>query len=633
MKRKDYFGSRITTKQALFCLGLLLSTLVSCGGKKEESASPHPPASAPAPAETIAPQPAQAPAAAAEEVPPRPENASWNAWFERAGRLANVLQAGARYELVLDLSRYRYLDQLSAPVGPEVAWKIKESRDMESVRFVVRPFSLDDKLRLEATEGVLDTKLARLSNQVENEAQLYRSFVDGGTGELHKFAHSVQAGEVHFGIQSGDAGCAAIALSVWDETGSFPLDHLIMNVPVAAAGKPAPACGSTGESRAVLEKDAHSLLAFSLERTPLKPTPVASLHIFEFKSPALGDRPRTAVVMVDHDTYERTKRAQGVYSWVTKSLLSDYISRPEQLQAQIDEARNQARDNPYAYAPVARELATKLFSQESGATNAAKEAREALRRAAAEDSSPVIVVRMVRLGEHIFIPLGLLGARADKPVLAHPLTVIEPLPVERSSHACIGTWTLAIPDRLELSSSESIDLSSAPQITGFAGRRLKTEGELSSYMEDMAGADTAEGLILLAHQSGGFLSFSGKEADRVPYNNLNRSFRPGSVAVLSACATAKPEGTNLAWATELNAKGIDAMVVSPFPVPADYGARLALEFAGAVSKARASGASPTFLELFHSAARASATYFPGHDELELEFVVAGDPDLRLCASK
>ena len=579
--------------------------------------------------------PAATPDGAPRAAPARGGEATWNTWFERGGKPVEVLQPESRYELVLDISMYRYLARLSAVAGPEVRKKIAQSRDLESLRFVVRPFSLDGKLRLSATEGALDARMARLFGAPpEDEAQRIERYRNGDLS-LADFAHGVQAGEVRFGVVTLAPGCAAIALSVWDETGLFPLDQLVVSIPVAAANAPAPACGSAGETRAVVEQGAGALLQVSLERSPLEPAPAASLHLFE--TMVLG-RPRTAVVMVERSAYKRSNGAEGVYAWLTEALLSDYLARPEQLRVQIDEARRQAsRNTPFGYAPVARELAAKLFSQESGGTDVAGQAREALRRAVADSTDPVIVARMVTAsGERAFMPLGLLGARADAPVVARPMTVIEPLPLERypGSRACINTWTLAVPERLE--GMNDAELSGAAQLSGLASR-VKTENELARYMADTAPATKPEGLILLAHHSAGYLWFTDKTA-RVGREGLARRYAPGSVAVLSACTTASPEGDNLAWATKLNRQGIDAMIMSPFPVPADYAVRLALEFGGAVSSARASNATPTFLELFRSATRASADYFRAkygagvaYDELALEFVVAGDPSLRLCA--
>lgn len=564
-----------------------------------------------------------------EKRPSRGTEPSWNAWFERGGVSVNVLKPNARYELIVDLSLYRYFGELSARVGRLVSDRINDEKMQPSLRLKVRGFSLDGKLYLTDVEQELEVTLSRLFDPPpDSEDQLVDRYLAGSIS-VGEFAHGVQAGEARFVLVTRETGCAAVALSIWDETGLFPLDHLVISVPVAEKGSPIPSCGTAAKPRAVIEKNAATLLQTSIERGPLEPLPVASFHLFETN---VLDRPRTVVIMTDRAAYEASGGVKGSYTWLTQSLLSDYIARPEQLRVQIDEARKRATTQ--GYAAVARELSSKLFSQESGGDDMASLAREALRKAVAESSDPAVVVRMVTAsGERAYLPLGLLGASSDAPVVKRPMLVIEPLPLERypSARACIGQWTIAIPDHLD--GIDRSELSRAAQFTQFA-QRLKTEQDLSRYIEGEAPSSSPEGLILLAHHGSGYLWFADM-SQRVGYEKLARRFPPGSVAMLSACVTATPGGDNLAWMTKLNRLGIDAMVVSPFPVPATYATKLALEFGAAVQTARESKLTPSFLELFKTATRSTADYFraaygANYDDLALEFVVAGDPTLRLC---
>jgi hypothetical protein len=122
--------------------------------------------------------------------------------------------------------------------------------------------------------------------------------------------------------------------------------------------------------------------------------------------------------------------------------------------------------------------------------------------------------------------------------------------------------------------------------------------------------------------------------------NIERDFPSGTVALLSACSAGDPTGDNSAILRKLNARGVDAMIVSPFPVHAGYGTELAKHFASFVRSARAENKTPTLAELFHAAAThaaASASNLPsasggGPDfsDMHLEFVIAGDQDMRLC---
>jgi hypothetical protein len=80
---------------------------------------------------------------------------------------------------------------------------------------------------------------------------------------------------------------------------------------------------------------------------------------------------------------------------------------------------------------------------------------------------------------------------------------------------------------------------------------------------------------------------------------------------------------------------MDALIASPFPVPADYGAQLAATFADLIRQEQSQGNTPTVAELFTAAVALTAEYFVGKDgsryeEMGLEYVLLGDPTLRLC---
>jgi hypothetical protein len=87
----------------------------------------------------------------------------------------------------------------------------------------------------------------------------------------------------------------------------------------------------------------------------------------------------------------------------------------------------------------------------------------------------------------------------------------------------------------------------------------------------------------------------------------------------------------------LNDSGIDAMIVSPFNVRIDYGARMAFEFAKVVREHRDNRRTPTLAEMFVQASGETKEYFKKKkpnaklEEMALEFILLGNPYLRLCA--
>ena len=86
---------------------------------------------------------------------------------------------------------------------------------------------------------------------------------------------------------------------------------------------------------------------------------------------------------------------------------------------------------------------------------------------------------------------------------------------------------------------------------------------------------------------------------------------------------------------KLNVNGVDAMIVSPFRIPVDFGAKLALDFTNLVRSNREHHNTPTLMELFIEASKSTSQYFKDRgdkrmQDMALEFVIVGDPNLKLC---
>ena len=87
----------------------------------------------------------------------------------------------------------------------------------------------------------------------------------------------------------------------------------------------------------------------------------------------------------------------------------------------------------------------------------------------------------------------------------------------------------------------------------------------------------------------------------------------------------------------LNDSGVDAMIVSPFNVRIDYGARMAFEFAKLVRDNRQNGRTPTLAEMFTHATAATVKALEKKNrnarlaDMAREFILVGNPYLRLCA--
>lgn len=108
---------------------------------------------------------------------------------------------------------------------------------------------------------------------------------------------------------------------------------------------------------------------------------------------------------------------------------------------------------------------------------------------------------------------------------------------------------------------------------------------------------------------------------------------PGSIAIISACAAGSPKGNNRAVLDDLNKNGVDALIVSPFQIRADYGKWLALNFTKVIRDPDNIKKQATLLELFDQATALTAKEFPNDymfDDMGLEFLIVGDPTIRLC---
>jgi hypothetical protein len=253
----------------------------------------------------------------------------------------------------------------------------------------------------------------------------------------------------------------------------------------------------------------------------------------------------------------------------------------------------------------------------------------------------VLLARIVSANDRlVMLPLGLLAARGPDPILAKPIVVVHPLDRQHyaSARTCVDAWSLGIPSSLQDYGNVDVDTTPAPWIS----RWMRSESDLHAFLSasTAAGASArAEGLVLLAHHAKGSLWFT-KGAKPVISEHIARAFPTGTVALVSACSVGDPTGDNSAILRKLNARGVDAMIVSPFPVHAGYGTELAKHFASFVRSARAERKTPTLAELFQAAAThaaESANKLPaarggGSDftDMHLEFVIAGDQDMRLC---
>jgi hypothetical protein len=582
---------------------------------------------------------------------PKPA-ATWNSWFETTeGEVSKfapelIVDKDVSYEFVLDLSSIDYASMLSAPIERAVAdvglrRKIDRllSTGKKSLKLKIRPVMLGDEIEIIDAKPFYDLhlNLTRLQSSKEwrDEIDLSKQQYLFAEITFQDFVNKIHAGEVRFEVAAKKPGCATIALSVWDRRGAVPYDHLVRTVAVKRPGEPAPDCGNNR-----LRGGFATLLDTAIERTQGEPVPTdVSLHIFEF---AERNDTKSVAVMVDRVLVTEAGAStesirEGVYAWEMKSRLTDYISNPIQLHTKLEEARDIASlDSPnpsYPYSKLAEELAEKIFTP--GEQSAASALTILKQRVKDQDRRLTMLVRLISSNnEPFYLPLALLSASGEKPVLSKPITVIQPLPRERYLHryTCIDPWTFALPKEMEGVQKSSLANIERPELTW--AEWLSSIADLKTYLkreESVFPNQRGEGLVLLSHHDSGVLWFD-KPAERTQIEDVLRDFRPGSAALLAACTGVGVEGENQLIMDEFNERGMDALIVSPFQVRADYGARLATKFVLVVQEERNKRATATITELFDKAAKKTSDSFPGKQlqDMALEFMVLGDHSLRLC---
>jgi hypothetical protein len=572
--------------------------------------------------------------------------AYWNAWFERDRMPVSRIDVARDYRFVLDLSRYKRRPEAGVEVSAETRANIAGAE--RTVSFTIRVLFTGGTVRMRDGQGASiskaqDFSVQRLHKTDLNDAEL-RAWREGRL-DTEMYLKKASAGQITFDVVTIEEGCGTVAISVWDGTGLRPLDHLTYEYAVGDAGH------CPHHDRLVAGMGTlFNLSSFLGGGQPEKAD--AALHIFELPSGARD--PGSVVWYVDRAQVEtRGQPSVGVYAWQTQSSLKKYVQTPSQLPALLQAAREAAeKGDEWPYANVAEDMYTKLFSvsNERLYGKSARGAQAAIEKLVnGSRRPPVILVRLAVSADALdYLPLGLLASRAEKPLLRRPFVTVQPLRRERfyeKGKACVGPWILGIPKRLhavEEALQRELDQFSldppwqhswARDIMELRQRFKRSEALAEALTKKEGDVVRGEGLVLLGHHADGNLWFD-QPLERFAPEHVERSLGPGSVAILSACSIGSAGPLSYALIEKLNASNIDTMIVSPFPVRAQFGARLALHFVREIDEARRSRRTPTIAELYAAAWTRTAKDFEAAKrdlyDMGLEFVILGDPNIRLC---
>jgi hypothetical protein len=596
-----------------------------------------------------------------QKIPPKAEQvaAFWNTWIENQanGKRVEELKTGTGniYSIVLDISRFSYFKDYAVTVGSSVDNAIIEAhkRGDTKIRFTIRPILHGKLLRFtdnHPTSLPLDVDITKLlkpkDNSSKEEIKLKQDKFLSGEIKLRDFSREEQAGEVTFKVEAKKPGDATISVSIWDSSGLIPLDHLTLFVRVT--DKKAGGMKRSPASQTVpLKAGWGTLLDVSFDLSSTGPL-VADTAFYIFEPSPEGNSIILFAARKDKEEKETSDNDPGVseFAWETKSLLSQYIEDENQgILKKIKMARELAisasqKDSESSYQEAAEKLQQKIFTgfddeNNKKAADAQKLFRDLVQQ---KDGTPIVFVRMRNeKGAPVYLPLGILAAHSENPILDKRITLVQPLPRERypASAVPLERWTFGVPEKLD---------NLTPQSDNFL-KMLKTSADprfhrniknLKCYFETMAplASDTKpEGILLLAHQAGGNLWFTD-DNNEIIVEDINRIFPPGSVAILSACSAASEKENNQAILKVLNNQGVDAMIISPFPVDANYGTMLAVHIVKSLEEAKAANEGLTMAELFTVATKKTAEHFKeimgiNFKDMDLEFLIAGDYRIRI----
>ena len=562
---------------------------------------------------------------------------TWNSWIARQGDSSQspterlILEdqpTQSTYVLQIDASLFIYSLQLGRPPS-EVGYTTPDRAILELVRdriqkgdtslsIVVRAEAVGDVVSI--TDGQvqkIDVDLTRLNP--DTPPQLH------GAGEqvtIKELSEHTAGTSIQVDLKPETTGCGAVALSISDENGIRPLDHLVHLLQVGQPSEATVDCAPSGVSSA-LSAGIHNILA-----PKGAPAVDAAIHVFELL-PDTGQPPAAAAFLVG--------AAEHHFSWELATPLTEYLSDSGNLETRILEARERTFDGAeHAYDQAAWELAGAIFSGSNPTEQRkADEARAAFQAFVKHAQNPPRVLARLTdwRGNVLFLPLNLLSAPGQRAVLEKPVNVVLPLPVEDFGQSgCLSQWALAVSDTLE-----GADVTVPDDIKRDASWLGESFDELRNYFTNTVHVD-GEGLIVVAHHASGRLRY-GPNDFLLQAQEIKREYGQSTAAVLAMCGAGSVNRVENLLIRRLNDFGLDAAILSPFSLDANYGKVFAIEFSRLVRSASVARQEATLEELFREAISATSATMKNHPnpkvrgsvgDMGLELILVGNPMLHLC---
>jgi len=634
------------------CVGTVLIAALCVGCGSTSIGRARDPAPAPAPVVEAAPAPAPAPAPVAP--PPTDESLAqtvvvtglltpkpgiqdtsrlyWNAWLSRGKERVESIRSGSRYQVNLSLSGGRFEHAIStSPTIRDYLEKAIAERAVVSLRVRLHVLgsglavSPEPPLRGENTgDEAYDIDVGKYVEIMERPV----APAEPATSADERFSAMLEDSILRLKIPVKAAksrGCAQLAFSVWDETDSRPLDHVVFSFVVNGSAAEYEALCGVQKMQGGFGAMAGALSARGGAQAS------AALFMFEYTAPA--STRKTRAIFVGPALPGNGDAAEILVStWEFDGSAATRVSEPD-FQQVIDRARKIVD-----YKDASIQLAQSLFPAD---LEGAQDALKSLVGLKEVDGQHSILVRYVKSdGEYAFLPLGLLNLPEGG---IGSLAFVSPLPRESYTRACFKKWTFAYPEKITGTPTEPPWDPGTMESRRGGTRFLRQMDDLSTYLypqsgqaslHDATATDAGEGFLLLSHHGQGKVWFVDDPAQpaKIQVFNSTKRFDRGSVALLSACSTANVSGDHDSTIRHLNRAGIDAIVASPFEVNADYGMRLSEAFIKVVVQSYDNREQLSLKRLFELAtAQVEKKSGSALDKLmKYEFLIMGDHTISFC---
>ncbi len=558
---------------------------------------------------------------------------TWNIWPSLEGdseiRRAPEVTVGTNYTVHFDLAGVKYSDSIGTiEADPVLAAYLEHNR-----KIWVKPLIQGQGLRL----------LNTTPREHEVTLEKLRSPQSGEGLSLKALSERFAALAIEVPVAAEAPGKSIVGLALLD----IDRRQVVGLVSVEIEVKAKPSASPTGIIANTVTGGESEPLGVAVGKEALfrllSSGPEAHLGIGLFN---LGGRETVVVVNKNGE----------IRSWTPRRSIREYVDDIDPKHFGLNRQLEFVHCPSWAsldceedYSQVASFFSQILFSDptKTGRDEAKKAMEDLQGLGEVENVVPVVSVGYFNgSGTILPIPLGLLGVKRETAggeeivPLGTLATVTQPLPITRLPPAggCAQEFTAILPSSLGLDGQDvRPDFDALLKPYRKLARHRSTHKELEVYFKEKPGTAERESLLLLAHHVDGFLSF---EADFKPAylaENMEREFAPGSVAVLIGCSVGGLDSLNrtMPLISTLNERGIDAMILSPFGVNAQLGARFAVHFAAEIEEARRYNRSLTLLNAFQSAierTRGDASVTPFLNELN-EFSVVGAGNLFLCPKK